>query len=120
MEQLNEAMVPVFPLQRLGIPTKEGIDFILIQNILYCEANSNYTFIHLVDGSRKLTAKTLKEYDALLSLAGFCRIHQSYLINLNHLTKYYRGDGGFVEMVNGVSLNVSRSKKEELLGKVKI
>lgn len=120
MEHLNETMVPIYSLQRLGIPTKEGIDFVLIQDILYCEAESNYTSIHMVDGSMLFAAKTLKEYDTLLSMAGFCRIHQSYLINLNHLIKYYRGDGGFVEMVNGTSLNVSRSKKEELLRKVQV
>ncbi|MEZ4891839.1 MAG: LytTR family DNA-binding domain-containing protein [Saprospiraceae bacterium] len=91
---------------------------ILIQDILYCEADSNYTYIHLKNGQKLLNARTLKEYDQMLSELDFCRIHQTYLINLNHLEKYFRGDGGYVKMTNGVSLNVSRAKKEELLSKM--
>ena len=120
LEHLKENMNPSSNLQRIGIPTKSGIDFELIEDVLYCEADSNYTYVHLT-GNRKLySAKTLKEFDLLLNSSCFCRIHQSFLINLNHLKKYYRGDGGYVEMINGASLNVSRSKKEELLRMIRI
>ncbi|MCB0628515.1 MAG: LytTR family DNA-binding domain-containing protein [Saprospiraceae bacterium] len=117
---LKENMNPVSDIQRIGIPTKSGIDFVLIQDILYCEADSNYTFVHLTDNRKLYSAKTLKDFDQLLGQTEFCRIHQSFLINLNHLKKYYRGDGGYVEMINGTSLNVSRAKKEELLSKIRI
>lgn len=117
---LKENMDPASSLQRVGIPTKAGIDFVLVQDILYCEADSNYTFVHLTDNKKLYSAKTLKDFDQLLGTTEFCRIHQSFLINLNHLKKYYRGDGGYVEMMNGVSLNVSRAKKEELLGKIRM
>ncbi|MCB0705916.1 MAG: response regulator transcription factor [Saprospiraceae bacterium] len=117
---LKENMNPDSVLQRVGIPTKTGIDFIPIEDILYCEADSNYTYIHLNQKNKLLSAKTLKEFVQLFSDHAFCRIHQSFLINLNHLEKYYRGDGGYVEMTNGASLPVSRSKKEELLGKIKV
>lgn len=117
---LKTNMDPNSDLQRIGIPTKSGIDFVLIHDVLYCEADSNYTYVHL-DGNRRLySARTLKEFEQLLYQDSFCRIHQSYLINLNHLKKYFRGDGGYVEMLNGASLNVSRSKKEELLAKIRM
>lgn len=117
---LKENMDPDSNLQRIGVPTKAGIDFILIQDILYCEADSNYTFVHLEGDRRLYSARTLKEFEQLLQQDTFCRIHQSFLINLNHLKKYFRGDGGYVEMINGVSLNVSRAKKEELLAKIRM
>jgi two-component system LytT family response regulator len=117
---LKENMNPSSNLQRIGVPTKSGIDFVLVEDILYCEADSNYTFVHLTDNKKLYSAKTLKEFDQLLGQTEFCRIHQSFLINLNHLKKYFRGDGGYVEMMNGASLNVSRSKKDELLNKIRI
>ncbi|MCG8332592.1 MAG: LytTR family DNA-binding domain-containing protein [Chitinophagales bacterium] len=118
--QLRNNMDTNTPLLRVGIPTPEGIDFISLQDILYCEAQSNYTYIHLTDDKHLISARTLKEFDQLLANDHFCRIHQSFLINLNHLKKYYRGDGGYVVMANQASLNVSRSKKEELLRKIKM
>lgn len=117
---LKTNMDPNSDLQRIGIPTKSGIDFVLIHDVLYCEADSNYTYVHLEGNRRLYSARTLKEFEQLLYQDSFCRIHQSYLINLNHLKKYFRGDGGYVEMLNGASLNVSRSKKEELLAKIRM
>ncbi|WP_170110476.1 LytR/AlgR family response regulator transcription factor [Flavilitoribacter nigricans] len=120
LTHLQENMNPASSLQRIGIPTKSGIDFVLIQEILYCEADSNYSYVHLTNNRKLYSAKTLKDFDQLLGQTEFCRIHQSFLINLNHLKKYYRGDGGYVEMVNGASLNVSRSKKDELLSRIRV
>ena len=117
---LKENINPTSRLRRMGVPTKSGIDFVLIRDILYCEADSNYTYIHLAGNRRIYSAKVLRDFDLLLSSYDFCRIHQSFLINLNHLKRYYRGDGGYVEMVNGASLSVSRSRKDDLLGRIKM
>jgi two-component system LytT family response regulator len=57
----------------------------------------------------------LKEFEELLARHGFFRIHHSYLINLNHLKKYIRGDGGQVVMSDSTILDVSRRKKEEFM-----
>lgn len=120
LSDLKNNMNPSSKLRRIGIPTKSGIEFILLEDILFCEADSNYTYVHLTNKRKLYSARTLKEFDQLLSPVEFCRIHQSYLINLNHLQTYYRGDGGYVKMINGVSLNVSRSKKEQLLQRIRI
>ena len=105
---------------RIGVPTREGIDFIAVEEIIYCEASGNYTHIVLMDKKRILISKPVKNMEQLLNDYNFCRVHQSYLINLNHLTKYYRGDGGYVELVDGSTINVSRSKKTELLQRIKV
>ena len=48
----------------------------------------------------------------------FIRVHNSYLVNLNEVTKYIRGEGGYLIMSNNSTVNVSRSRKEMLLSKL--
>ena len=101
--------------QRLAISSMEGLQFVPTDDIIYLEANSNYTSFFLT-GNRKITAtKTLKDFEELLPATIFIRIHHSYLINKNGVEKYIRGDGGQVLMKNGVLLDVARRKKEEFM-----
>jgi two-component system LytT family response regulator len=103
---------------RLALPCTEGLVFVKVQDIVYCEADSNYTQVHLVNGTRHLVSRTLKEYEELLSDQDFFRIHNSYLINLNLVKNYVKGDGGYVVMNNGKSLDVSKRKKESFLSRM--
>lgn len=103
---------------KLALPTLEGLIFIRTNDILYCEASSNYTQIYTGDGKKYLVSKTLKEYEDLLTDHNFFRIHNSYLINLNAIKKYVKGEGGYVILSNDVSLDVSKRKKEAFLSKI--
>jgi two-component system, LytTR family, response regulator len=101
--------------QRIAIASMEGLQFLITDDIIYLEANSNYTIFHLT-GSRKITAaKTLKDFEELLPSSIFIRIHHSYLVNKNGVERYIKGDGGQVVMKNGVTLDVARRKKEEFM-----
>lgn len=101
--------------QRIAISSMEGLMFIATDEIVYLEANSNYTSFYLT-GNRKITAtKTLKDFEELLPDSIFIRIHHSYLINKNKVEKYIKGEGGQVVMKNGVTLDVARRKKEEFM-----
>ena len=101
--------------QRIAISSMEGLQFLLTDDIIYLEANSNYTNFYLT-GNRKITAsKTLKDFEELLPPSVFIRIHHSYLINKNGVEKYIKGDGGQVVMKNGVTLDVARRKKDEFM-----
>jgi two-component system, LytTR family, response regulator len=102
---------------RIALPTLDGLVFINVQDILYCEASSNYTQI-FTSQEKYLVSKTLKEYDELLSEHNFFRIHNSYLININSIKKYVKGDGGYVVLNNNTSLDVSKRKKEAFLNKI--
>jgi two-component system, LytTR family, response regulator len=102
-------------LNKLAVPTLDGLLFFDINDIIHLEANSNYTFIHFL-GKPKITAsKTLKEFEELLPEEIFFRTHHSHLINLNYIKKYIKGDGGQIELQNGNVVDVSRRKKEEFL-----
>jgi two-component system, LytTR family, response regulator len=104
---------------KIALPTLDGLVFVKITDILYCEASSNYTQI-FTNEEKYLVSKTLKEYDDLLSDHNFFRIHNSYLININSIKKYVKGEGGYVILNNDTSLDVSKRKKEAFLNKIGI
>ena len=103
----------------IAVPTGEGLEFIPVEEIIYCEADNNYTYIHKSCGNSILLSKTLKEVEGMLSNHSFFRIHQSFLINMKHLRRYIRGQGGFVVISNKKELPVSRSKKDDLMDSFK-
>jgi two-component system LytT family response regulator len=100
---------------RLAIPSHEGLFFLELSDILYLEAESNYTFIFLTDGKKITVTRTLKDFEEILPSHLFIRIHHSHIINKDHIQKYIRGEGGQVVMKNGSLLYISRRKKEEFL-----
>lgn len=119
LEQLIQNLKPTTNQNyKLALPTSDGLIFIKIEDIIYCEASSNYTLIFTNDEKKHLVSRTLKEYEDLLSDHNFFRIHNSFLINLNCIKKYVRGEGGYVTMSNDVSLDVSKRKKESFLTKI--
>jgi two-component system LytT family response regulator len=103
------------PGNRLAIPSQEGLRFVETADILYLEAESNYTIIYMRTENKITVARTLKDFEELLSRQVFIRIHHSHIINKNHIQKYIRGEGGQVVMSNGKILDVARRKKEEFL-----
>lgn len=103
-------------IRRLAVPSMEGIDFFDTDDIIYCEADGNYTSVHLVNKSKKLITRRLKDFENILTESGFCRVHNSYLINIRHVQKYVKGEGGYVIMSGGQKVDISRRKKEEFLG----
>jgi two-component system, LytTR family, response regulator len=102
-------------IQKLAIPSMEGIRLEEVSNIRYCESDNYYTHIHLNSGEKLLVSRTLKEYDTILSEEGFFRIHQKYLVKLSEIKTYSKSDGGFVTLNDGTHLTVSRRKKEDLM-----
>ena len=103
---------------KLALPIAEGLIFIKASEILYCKASGNYTEIFMVDGKKHLVSRQLKEYDELLNMHDFFRIHHSYLINLNGVKSYVRGEGGHVVMSDDTTIDVSRRRKEAFMERI--
>lgn len=103
-------------LTKIAVPIAEGFELVKTDDIITCEADNNYTYLHLKN-KRKITAcRTLKEVEEQLeSFTSFLRVHHSYIVNLNEVTKYVRGDGGYLTMSDGSMIDVSRSRKAALL-----
>jgi two-component system, LytTR family, response regulator len=102
-------------VKNLALPTQDGIEFVSIEDIVRLESESNYTLFYLNTGRKIVISKTLKDYESILSSSGFFRVHNSHIVNLRYLDKYFRGDGGYVRMKDGSTADVSRLRKEEFL-----
>jgi len=102
-------------LKKIAIPTADGFDFILIDNIIRCEALGAYTKIHINNSKKIVVSMSLKDYEAILPEDIFFRIHNSHLINLNYVKKYNRGRGGFIELDDGSVIEVATRRKDEFL-----
>jgi two-component system LytT family response regulator len=103
-------------LSRLAVPSIEGFEFIEVEKLLYCEANDNYTHFYLQAGKKIIASRSLKDIEEQLApFTHFVRVHHSYMVNLNQITRYVRGEGGHLIMSDGSTVPVSRSRKESLL-----
>ena len=99
------------PFRKMSISALDGIYFINIQDIIRCEAEDNYTHIHLSNGSKITASRTIKTYEDMLAAVNFYRVHKSHLINLNFMKKFVKGDGGYLVMDDGKKIEVSRRRR---------
>ncbi len=100
--------------QKIALRSGDGFDFIAIDQIVYCQSDGNYITLFLSDDTRKMySVYTMKYLEERLSSSLFCRIHQSYLVNLNYIDQFDWREG-FVLLQNGEKLPVSRGGKGEL------
>ncbi len=99
---------------KITIPVQNGFEVLQVEDILYCQADDNYTNIYVGD-KKKLVSKTLKYFEDALKENGFARVHKSYLVNVNAITEYKKGKGGSVVLSSGKEIMVSPSKKKDLL-----
>ncbi|MEK6480560.1 LytTR family DNA-binding domain-containing protein [Catalinimonas sp. 4WD22] len=113
---LNNIQYRSRKIDRLAVPTLEGIEFFETDDIIYCQADGNYTRLFLKDSLSRLISKNLKDFESLLASSGFCRVHHSSLINMKHIRKYVKGEGGYVILTDNHHVDISRRKKEEFLG----
>ena len=105
--------------KRISIPTVDGISFVEINDIIRCQSQINYTVIFLKDKQKITVAKTLKEFEELLSDYNFYRVHNSHLVNLSCIKKYHKGKGGSVFMTDHSEIEVSTRRKEGLLERLR-
>ncbi|MFV0531451.1 MAG: LytR/AlgR family response regulator transcription factor [Flavobacteriales bacterium] len=100
--------------QQIILPTQQGFDVMKLRDIMYIQADGNFTQIYAANGDKKMVCRFLKYFEELLSHP-FIRIHRSHIINIHYLKSYHKGKGGYVVMENGAEIEVSVSYKERLL-----
>ena len=89
-----------------------------VDSIISCESDSNYTILQLKNNKKLIVSRTLKEIEELLEEHSFVRVHRCYLANMNEVEKYVKGEGGYLVMSDGTTIDVARNKKEVLLKKL--
>ena len=100
---------------KLAIPTRDGLEFIEPSNIIRVEGDRSYSNIFLTNNRKMMVSKTLGDFEELLDSNTFLRVHKSHLINLAHIRKYSRAEGGYLEMTDGSNVAISRTKREEIV-----
>jgi two-component system, LytTR family, response regulator len=98
---------------KMSVSAVDGIYFINIKDIIRLEAEDNYTHIFL-KGQKMTVAKTLKNYEELLSTVNFFRVHKGHLINLNFMNRFMRNESEVV-MEDGASISVSKRRRSAFL-----
>ena len=98
--------------KKLVVSSSKGYEYIPVEDIVRIESERSYARIFLQNKRVIMVSKCLYEYQNMLDNLTFFRIHNSHLINLNHVVMYYRTDGGYVEMSDGAQIPISRSKKD--------
>jgi two-component system LytT family response regulator len=107
-------------LENIALPTHDGFNMVHVNDITYLQAESNYTWVHLADKKKYLVTKTLKDMEDMLSFPQYFRSHKSYLVNLNHVERYVRGQGGYLVMKDHAQIPVARTQKTELMQVMKL
>lgn len=104
--------------KRICVPVINGLVFLQVSDIIRCESDVNYTTIFLKDKQKLMVAKTLKEFEEMLTDYNFFRVHNSHLINLSYIKNYVKGKGGYVVLTDGSEIEVSSRRKEPFLKKL--
>ena len=105
-------------VQRIALPTMEGLQMVAINSIISCASDGNYTIFFMKDKQKLIISRPLKEVEEMLEDYLFLRVHNSYIANLNEISKYVKGEGSYLIMTDGSTVDVSRSRKELMLKKL--
>ena len=106
---------PEKQLKKIILKNQENIYLMDVQNIICCASDGNYTVFRTTNGDKIMVSQIIKEYDELLSDSGFFRAHRSHLINLKHIQRMSKKDGGFVVMTNEIEVPLSTRGRERLM-----
>ena len=101
--------------KRIILKTFDNIYLVKVRDIVYAESDSRYSTIYLESGEKVIVSKTLKHYHELLNDFGFYRVHKSFLINLGHIQRFEKAEGGYVILSGDAKVPVASRKREELL-----
>ncbi len=99
---------------KLIVPTKEGMIFLKVNDIIRLQSESNYTLFYLIENKKIIVSKTLKYFEEKLLEFNFSRVHQSHLVNLAHMKEIDQRDN-FILMTDESKVEISKRKKKEFI-----
>jgi two-component system, LytTR family, response regulator len=96
----------------LAIASSDKIDFVNIGDVVFCMSDGKYTTFFLLSGKKIVSSKNLGEYEKILNSSFFYRIHNSYIINIKYLVSIIKRDGVYCELINKVTIPISKRRQE--------
>jgi two-component system, LytTR family, response regulator len=103
---------------KILLHTLKGARIVETENIIYCEANGNFTKIYLSKNEKNSTndsfisTKLLKDLEEILSKGDFYRCHRSFLINLKYFIEFDTSKNSII-LENGIEIKIAKNKKTE-------
>ena len=121
MELLQQNYSPNMPnaFEKIGISGLDGVHFVRLSDIVRLEAEDNYTHFILKTNTKITASKTIKAYEDTLLRLNFVRVHKKHIVNMNYMKTYIKGEGGYLVLENGETIEVSRRKKASLMDSVR-
>ena len=104
--------------QKITLPTGNAYEIVSVKDIIRCEADGSYTNFFLSDKRKLMISAGLKHYEELLPESDFIRVHHHHLINMNHVVRFLKEDGGYAVMSDGTKIEISRRKKDTFMEKL--
>ncbi len=101
--------------KKIGLPTSNGIRFVNIKEIIRIESENNYSHFYFLDKTKLIVSKTLKDFEEMLELYNFYRVHNSHLINLTYIQSFLQKDGDYIILTDNSKVEVSRRRKADLM-----
>lgn len=117
LEMLRSQLQGGLHPQKIAVPYQSGVHFIELKDLVYCEADSNYTKLFLTNGKNYLLSKTLLEVQQVFEERNFLRVHRQYLINLDHIKMYHKGEAAYLVMHGDINIPVAKNQKDRLVQK---
>lgn len=115
LQSLFSNLGPQKSTDKINIAADGKIYLLDQEEVVMLKSDKSYTTIYLTNERSILVSKTLKEVEKKFDFPQFFRVHNSYLININHVKEYLKSLGGELIMSNGMSASISRNKKSELI-----
>ncbi|MCF8372501.1 MAG: LytTR family DNA-binding domain-containing protein [Bacteroidales bacterium] len=100
-------------ITKITVPIHSGFNVVKLAELMYLQADSNYTILHFSGLSKIVATCSLQDFEKMLACPEFFRIHRSTIINLNYLKSYSSFPGNYVELTDGTKLSISRIKMSE-------
>lgn len=121
LEVLQQNYAPNSPnaFEKIGISGLDGVHFVRLSEIIRLEAEDNYTHFWLNSGERITASKTIKAFEDTLLRLNFVRVHKKHIVNMNYMKTYIKGEGGYLILETGETIEVSRRKKSNLIESVR-
>lgn len=101
--------------KKLVLRTSDSMHIVDIADIFYCKSDNSYTTFYFEGDEKIMVSKSLKDYETLLAEHSFFRAHQRFLVNLDHVKKVDKSDGGFIIMKNKKEIPVSLRQMKKLV-----
>ncbi len=112
----NDAIEEDFTIGKLLLPTQNGMLFVQYDEVVRVQSSNKYSIVFTTDKKQHIVSKPLSRFEEVLIKKGFIRIHDSHIINLNHVKSYNKGKGGEIGMSDGSMVPISVRRKDALAG----